>query len=314
MAFISTSCSSDDEDEVMEELEDEIEEPEEGNSELTAEVNGQLFSSNFLLEGGVRELTNGGYEINISGLMLSGEDTTFLSLHMYGIQFTNLKAGDTFSISEVSNGVPYGLFIDYGAEPELSASSFSKGSFSSTIVDIDHEKRRVSGTFAYTAQTESGEIFEITNGVFKDIAYGSGISAEEQKNFGELNATYNGRNFTIKGGLIESHKLPAGNNNYDFTIRALRYYYGQDSLELAIIDIVLTGSDFDMLSVGDQFIGSDGSAFFSYVSVTELYQSDATASTVCTITDIDSEEGLLSGSFSFETNGVPVMRGTFSNL
>lgn len=119
---------------------------------------------------------------------------------------------------------------------------------------------------------------------------------------GSITAKINGEDFSISGIFVTAD-LSDQSNGYLLAIGGLKWvnetYYG---MTLAMIS-----SDFSTLDVGDTFSGGNSEMFFAGGYSVEIddeieiqSSSELVSSASCTITKIDRENNLISGTFSFD--------------
>ncbi len=148
---------------------------------------------------------------------------------------------------------------------------------------------------------------------------------------GSVTATINGEEFVAEGRLVEA-RLNIDDDPLEFSLR-IDAERDKDGFE-EDIDLNLFGVDFDLLEVGDVFTGDAGFGELNfsgnYGKISRMQGDDTdiqtetepdVASNVCTITKLDRENRLVSGTFSFDaidffdgTGTYEVRDGVFTDL
>lgn len=124
---------------------------------------------------------------------------------------------------------------------------------------------------------------------------------------GSLVADVNGDSFSSSGSFVTADLSDQQNGGFTITMAGVRFKDGFGSG----IALVLFGTGFESLAVGDTFVGSDSERLVAGAYTIENLEDDNDSGEVnagsllngssrCTITKIDRTNGLISGTFSFD--------------
>ncbi|MDF9798686.1 hypothetical protein OKW21_003949 [Catalinimonas alkaloidigena] len=124
-----------------------------------------------------------------------------------------------------------------------------------------------------------------------------------QNGIASITATINGNEFSASGVFVTSVLSPLGNGSYNLAIGGARI---NDGVNYALV-LGIISSDFSSLSEGDTFVGDDSEKLMiGYYTLDDNNTVDFKAETemaetnILTITKIDREAKLISGTFSYD--------------
>lgn len=145
-----------------------------GNAgEITATVNGSNFRSIGISSTAFVDDFGLGEQIVIGGIDVSNLDRlTGVTIVFFTSDFSQLSVGDTFSGASMDMLMTAGYAIDLDGDDTLGAVAELVASTVGTITGIDRSNKLISGTFSFDAiDDDTGDIYEVRNGVFTQIPY-----------------------------------------------------------------------------------------------------------------------------------------------
>jgi len=142
--------------------------------EISAKINGKEFSTSGILVTAeyniqnetIHSLAIGGAKLPVNGV------TEAIALAIVSTDASGINVGDTYTATSTTKiaGAEY-VFDDNTTD--IKALSGNTDVVTITITDIDFDKKLVSGTFTFdgTDDDDPNTIYEVRDGIFKDVSF-----------------------------------------------------------------------------------------------------------------------------------------------